>query len=549
MKKTLALVLALALVLFSVPAFATVGHVDTDYSTKERYSITWTQYFVTPATDDAVTIKLIEDTFNVDITVLPIEDGTFMEVLNTYVMGDNTPDVMRLKDPTIFNTYIDQQALGEIPMDIVKEHFPIYYNGMMAFENGQYLTYGSSDGVQYGLPAVATGNLCHLPVVYNQTWMEKVGVTKTPETLDELHDLLYKFTFEDPDGNGKNDTYGISSDAMRLVFGAFGVNPGAADGRTDHSAFQFLDDDHDGTSEFVYSATSSRYQEALKVLKAWYDEGIIDPEFITGENSGGYWAISHSFVNHRIGCTVRGNFYHWISEGDYQIVGEDGTLVDVEDGTVAKEFHNANPGEVIAYGQPVVGPYGDSGVKSWNMLSQIWAFSPELCADTGKFERVMDIMNFCARMSLKDTQTSQEYLEDFYGEEGVYWYWQNKELLQWDKTQLFKDTYPEMDPINRYGREEYGPSAPTIGTDARSLFGESLGYKEHGISTLIQFSLPLMAEYQTNLTNLKDNWMVQFVTGKKDIVADWDSYLKEMDASGLGLMFAEAKAYYENSTK
>ncbi len=549
MKKALVLLMVLVMVACASPAMAKVGTVDKDYSQLEKYTINWTQYFVTPAPEDAVTIVLLEDTFNVDINILPIEDGTFMEVLNTYIMRGETPDVIRMKDPAGFNNYVDQDVLGEINMELVKEYFPLYYESQMAYENGQYLTYGSVDGVQYGLPVISTGNLFHLPVVYNKTWMDKVGVTETPKTLEELHDLLYKFTFEDPDGNGVQDTYGMSCDGMRLVYGAFGVNPGAADGRVDHSAFQFLDDDHDGTNEFVYSATSKRYQEALKVLKAWYDEGIIDPEFITGENSGGYWAISHSVVNHRIGCTVRGNYYHWITAGDHQEIGEDGQLRDCLHGKVAEEFYNANPEERLTFGDPVVGPYGDSGVKSWNLLAQIYCFSPELTEDEGRFIRVLEIMNFMARNGSADTDVMQQYLEDVYGEEGKYWFWRDKETRQWANTDLYREDYPEMEAINRFGRTEYGPSAVRESVSAATIFATELGYKEHGISTLIQFSLPLMAEYQTNLTNLKDNWMTQFIQGKKDIEADWAEYLADMDANGLGLMFNEAKDYFEASQK
>lgn len=550
MKRTLTLVLVLILILGTLPAYAAKSaHVEKDYSQEEKYTYSWTQYFVNPSAEDAITIVLLEDTFNVDINVPNIEDGNFLEVLNTYIIADNTPDVIRLKDPAQFNTYVDQDAIGSFDMELVKEYFPIYYNGMMDYEDGLFLSYGSVDGVQYGLPTIAIGNLFHLPIVYNKTWMENVGVEKTPQTLDELHDLLYKFRYEDPDGNGEKDTYGISSDAMRLVFGAYGVNPGAADGRTDHSAFQFLDDDHDGTSEFVYDATSKRYQEALKVLKQWYDEELIDPEFVTGENTGGYWAISHSMVNHRIGCTVRGNYYHWVSEGDYQYIGEDGELKDVENGACATEFYNANPEEKLCFGDPVVGPYGDRGVKSWNMLAQIYCFSPELTANTEKFIRCLEMMNFMARNSTGDPDIVQEYCEDLYGEEGGWWYWQDKEKCQWTTTQAYKDEFPDFEAVNRFGRTEYGPSAPREGTDAGSLFAKSLGYKEHGIKTLLQFSLPLMAEYQTNLTNLKDNWMVQFITGAKDIDADWDAYLQEMNASGLSEMFEEAKAYYESTQK
>ncbi len=547
MKKTLALVLSLLLVMCSFSAFAKVGQVDTDYSAMEKYTINWTQYYVTPAADDAVTIKLIEDTFNVDVNILPIEDSTFMEVLNAYILRGETPDVMRLKDPASFTTYVDQEAVGAINMELVKEHFPIYYDSLSTYAGGQFLTYGSIDGVQYGLPAIATGNVYHLPVVYNETWMNNVGVTETPTTLDELHDLLYKFTFEDPDQNGIDDTYGISSDAMRLVFGAYGVNPGAADGRTDHSAFLYLDDDNDGEKEFVYCATSQRYQEALEVLNAWYNEGIIDPEFVTGENTGGYWAISHSMVNHRIGCTVRGNYYHWVTAGDFKNTDVDGSKIDCENGTVATEFYNANPNEKLTYGDPVVGPYGDSGVKSWNMLSQIWAFSPELVKDEGKFTRVLDIMNFMTRNSSYDPEVMEDFLEDVYGEEGTYWYWVDKETRQWLTTELFRTDYPEMDPVNRFGRSEYGPASALPEVSAQTVFAQSLGYSEHGISTLIQFSLPLMAQYQTNITNLKDNWMVQFIQGAKNIETDWQEYLDDMAANGLTDMYNEALAYFEAS--
>ena len=44
---------------------------------------------------------------------------------------------------------------------------------------------------------------------YRQDWADKVGITKAPETIDEFYDMIYKFTYNDPDGNGKRDTFGI----------------------------------------------------------------------------------------------------------------------------------------------------------------------------------------------------------------------------------------------------------------------------------------------------------------------------------------------------
>ncbi len=539
MKKILALVLVLCMALAAVPAFA-----ETDWSTQEKYTFNWTQYYVNPAADDAVTIKLLEDKFNVDINILPIEDSNFLEVLNTYIMGGDIPDVIRLKDPARFTTYVDQGVLGAIDMELVKEHAPIIYNALTEFENGSFWSFGSVDGVQYGIPAIAGGNIFHLPVVYNETWMKNVGVEKTPETLDELYTLMTKFAKEDPDGNGKDDTYGLSSDGMRQVFGAFGINPGAADGRTDHAYFQLLD----GVVE--YTATTERYKEALKVLNQWYNEGLIDPEFITGENTGGYWAVSNSFVNHRIGMTVRGNYYHWVPTGAYQVMNEAGEWVDCEPGAVAKEFEAANPDETLVYGQPVVGPNGESGIKNWNLLAQIYCFGPQLTEDTDKFIRVLEIMNYMARgSSYNDPQTMYDWHVDVYGEEGKYFYVIDLEGKEFGLTTKYSEDFPDFEAVNRFGRTEYGPTLPGEQVGAGARFAYELGYDKGGLNNLVQFSLPTMAEYETNITNIKDKWMVAFVSGTKSIESDWQAYLDEMNASGLQEMVDEVREYYASSTK
>lgn len=43
-----------------------------------------------------------------------------------------------------------------------------------------------------------------------QDWLENLGL-EMPTSLDELYDVLYAFTYNDPDGNGVDDTYGITS--------------------------------------------------------------------------------------------------------------------------------------------------------------------------------------------------------------------------------------------------------------------------------------------------------------------------------------------------
>ncbi len=537
---SLAAILCLLLTLVVIPT-ASAETTEIDWSTREKVTITWTTYYTAPPAEDAIIIKMIEERFNCDIDMLPIDDANFNEVLNTYIMGGNVPDVIRLKDPSQFSGYVDQEVLGAIDMDTLRTLAPKICTAIDNYADGSFWAYGAVDGVQYGIPAISSGNMFHLPVVYNETWLKKLGA-EIPTTLDEFHDLMVRFTKEDPDGNGVDDTYGLSSDGLRVLWGAYGVNPGACDGRTDHSYFQLLD------GEVQYAATSNQYKEALKVAHEWYLEGIIDPEFVTGENTGGYWAISHSLVNHRIGMTVRGNYYHWVMPGQYQVYDAEGNLIDCEAGNVAKEFLAVNPDESVVLGQPVEGPYG-AGVKSWNMLAQFYCFSESATSNPDKWERICAIMEFMDRQYSDDVETYTSWWEDVYGEVNNYWYWQDPENNIAAVTDSFRDKYPEFASVDEYGPTQWGPNLAILLPTRGNQWAQSIHYDEKGIVNLVQFSLPLMAEYQSNLTHLKDTWMIDFITGAKDVDADWDAYIAEMNASGLQEMVDEVCEWYASATK
>jgi putative aldouronate transport system substrate-binding protein len=46
-------------------------------------------------------------------------------------------------------------------------------------------------------------------VMFRQDWLDKLGL-KAPETTEDLYKVAKAFTEQDPDGNGVNDTYGIT---------------------------------------------------------------------------------------------------------------------------------------------------------------------------------------------------------------------------------------------------------------------------------------------------------------------------------------------------
>jgi hypothetical protein len=74
-----------------------------------------------------------------------------------------------------------------------------------------------------------------------------------------------------------------------------------------------------------------------------------------------------------------------------------------------------------------------------------------------------------------------------------------------------------------------------------------LGYDKHGILNLMQFSLPKMAEFQTNITNLKDQMMIEFIKGDRNLTDGWSSYIEELNANGLKDMVQEVADWYAGS--
>lgn len=105
---------------------------------------------------------------------------------------------------------------------------------------------------------------------YRKDWAEKLGVelgeNATPE---DVYDMLYAFTFNDPDGNGVNDTIGME---MTLYTGPFDIIQtwfGCGNGWADV----------DG--QLVPVWMQDEYFEAADYIKKLYDDGLMPADWAT----------------------------------------------------------------------------------------------------------------------------------------------------------------------------------------------------------------------------------------------------------------------------
>ena len=129
----------------------------------------------------------------------------------------------------------------------------------------------------------------HGPII-RKDWLEKLNL-EIPTTLDELHTVLTAFSNNDPDGNGAKDTYGMGSTAdildvagngMNLVYNTYGITP----------KHWYLRD-----GKAVKGFMTDEFKAAVAVLRDWYAQGLIDPEFpVMASNN-----LEEKLINSNIG--------------------------------------------------------------------------------------------------------------------------------------------------------------------------------------------------------------------------------------------------------
>ncbi len=71
----------------------------------------------------------------------------------------------------------------------------------------KYTTYSDEKNYGWATPSSVNPNE---GLVIRKDWLDKLGL-QVPETLDDFYNIMYAFTYNNPDGDGKDDTYGFGA--------------------------------------------------------------------------------------------------------------------------------------------------------------------------------------------------------------------------------------------------------------------------------------------------------------------------------------------------
>lgn len=328
-------------------------------------------------------VRLVETRFNAKFNVWYLDAQKWDEMLNIKLAAGEMPDVLKVNNLMSLRKLVQQNVVAPLDEATVRRLAPTYAKVIDEYSKEAW-NFGKVDGKLYALPSININSSYPTVVIWREDWLKKVGISKIPETIQEVEDALTKFRNDDPDGNGKKDTYGLSDFAIPAIMGAYG-SPAFNDLKVVakdpvQSLMSVLKD-----GKIVTRATQPEMKEALALLQKWYKAGLIDPEFLTSENTSGYWGDSQAFYNGRIGLTGKAMFYHWRDETDP-------TTPEDQPGGQYLNFKKSQPNGSIAFGKAPVGPQGKSGTPQWQLFNNSLSLTVKAMKDPRILETTLKMV-------------------------------------------------------------------------------------------------------------------------------------------------------------
>ncbi|WP_166242625.1 extracellular solute-binding protein [Paenibacillus turpanensis] len=490
------------------------------------YQISWTMHQNLPVPENADMIRYLEDRFHVDLDMWNLENNRYEALIDMKLAQGAIPDLFRIRQTQDLLKYQRQGMLAEIPKEMLEKYAPNIMKAIREFAPA-YQDYGKIDGKYYGIPVINATNIYRIPVVYRKDWLDRLGLP-VPQTLAEFEKVIYAFANEDPDGNGRKDTYGLSIEGMNVVFGAFGQIVFA-----DQLYFNVKD------GNLVIGALQPEMMEALQYLRKWYQDGVIDPEFITGENKGGYKHLSHAFINGRIGMTSMGNYYHWTQNGDYMQWNTSGEESPVEATFNVKELTAKHPQARIQFGQPFSGPDGKRGSKAYDMLMSFTAIGANAVKEPGKMEMILSILDYVSANPDPDIRTSM-----IQGVQGKHWKWADDTKKDFIVLPPYENMFSYQNKIGA----NIGMVVPSKPTARREQWASTLGLEQDGIYNALEIATPSLIKNRTELTKLKNAAYFSIITGEKPL-EHFNDFVEQFMAAGGAQVLQEANEWYHQHAR
>ncbi len=360
------------------------GSQESAVTTDERGNVPITLWYgaaVTeagPIPNDWTGYDIIREKLGIELTItaLPSNDSDQDVRIQAAGAANDLPDVFMVSRPVLQNL-VRQGLVAQI--DDIYDMMPVR---TARYHNEEARHYTTIDGENFGM-AVPSSVTPIEALVIRKDWLDNLGLD-VPVTLEEFYDVLYAFTYNDPDGNGRNDTWGfgafVESDTTlkgypgsRLwpIMGAFGVT----------GLWSFNE------SDLGLTIYKDGFYDFMLYFKKMIDDGVIDPNWLSYRKD---------------------DFRAAWKQGRFGLMYEQWAALSAES-NYAPFDQNFPEGEWMVI-DPPVGPNGDQATGSLDKTYRIYAVSQK-AVEQGKLEAIARLFEWMA--------SDEGYYLLGYGVEGV----------------------------------------------------------------------------------------------------------------------------------
>lgn len=221
--------------------------------------------------DRNIVIEELEKQTGTKIKMIYMSHSDYDTKLSTMIAADDPPDIFYCGKLSDVEEYKNagiitdmEDVLNALAPNVVEETKDVIRLPSVNAD-GIYLVPNTSK--EYGV------NIC-----IRKDWLDNLGLDM-PADLESFAQAMHAFTYDDPDGNGQNDTIGYSFSLSTMVgagrtgsnlFGAFGIAKG-------HPMVM-----EDGTvGSWV---KHPKFLDAVKYIKDLVDDGVCEPGYVSIPN-------------------------------------------------------------------------------------------------------------------------------------------------------------------------------------------------------------------------------------------------------------------------
>ena len=240
-------------------------------------------------------VTQLEEKLNLDIEWVIPPKSAYEDNLQLTMINEDKPDVICFPTEWLTQTSFTEACESGMFYDIsdMLENYPnlMAHTAQISWEALDVF----NDGRVWGVPR---STVCRADgFLLREDWLKNLNIDyKEGEfmTLDEFYDVLYAFTYDDPDGNGIDDTWGLkcyASDSGALNNGLsriFHIGGGEA----------WYEMEDGSITNLKYSKDYDYYKQYLEFSNKCWESGVMEPDAFaldgaaSGERNAQYGCIS-----------------------------------------------------------------------------------------------------------------------------------------------------------------------------------------------------------------------------------------------------------------